>query len=103
MKKRILILAAFIVVILPAFAQGPNNTEYYYVSANGKSGSALKTALFKIIKVTQKDVQSYDGLIDAYRSTDTRADGFVRDWYSNATKYEHDKDKAGSYSKEGDC
>lgn len=103
MKKRILILAAFIVAILPAFAQGPNNTEYYYVSANGKSGSALKTALFKIIKVTTKDVQSYDGLIDAYRSTDTRADGFVRDWYSNATKYEHDKDKAGSYSKEGDC
>ncbi|MBP3725636.1 MAG: endonuclease [Bacteroidaceae bacterium] len=103
MKKKILAMAALAVAILPALAQGPNNTGAYYASANGKSGAALKTALFNIIKVTTKDVQSYDGLIDAYRSTDTRADGFVRDWYSNVTKYEHDKDKAGSYGKEGDC
>ncbi len=45
----------------------------------------------------------YDGLYDAYVSTDSRADGSVRDWYSNTTHYQHFNDKAGSYKKEGDC
>ena len=45
---------------------------------------------------------SYKGLYSAYVKTDTRADGFVRDWYSNATNYRHNVDNAGNYSKEGD-
>ena len=68
-----------------AWAQGPNNTGTYYSYANGKKGEALKTALYMIIK--SPDVTSYDGLIEAYKKTDTRPDGCIRDWYSNATDY----------------
>ena len=87
-------------VAATTWAQGPNNTGTYYQTANGKKGEALKTALFNIIK--NPDVVSYDGLIKAYEKTDTRPDGYVRDWYSNTTKFRHGTDKAGSYSKEGD-
>lgn len=82
------------------WAQGPNNTGTYYSSANGKKGAELKTALYQIIK--NPNTVSYDGLIDAYRKTDTRPDGYVRDWYSNTTNFRHNTDKAGSYKKEGD-
>lgn len=68
-----------------AWAQGPNNTGTYYSYANGKKGEALKTALYMIIK--SPDVTSYDGLIEAYKKTDKRPDGCIRDWYSNATDY----------------
>ena len=84
-----------------AWAQGPGNSGTYYQAANGKNGQALKTALFNIIK-NHKSI-GYDGLYEAYKETDTRPDGYVRDWYSNATNYTHVKDKAGSYKKEGDC
>jgi endonuclease I len=87
-------------VTVAAQAQGPNNSGTYYANANGKSGSALKTALSGIIS-KRSDV-GYDGLYEAYKKTDTRADGYVRDWYSNATKYVHGKDNKGSYSGEGD-
>ena len=68
-----------------AWAQGPNNSGKYYQNADGKKGSALKTAFFNIIK--NPDVVSYNGLIEAYHKTDTRPDGKVRDWYSNTTNY----------------
>ncbi len=84
-----------------SLAQGPNDSGTYYKDADGKSGSALKTALCKIIN--PHTTISYDGLIDAYVKTDTRPDGYVRDWYSNITNFRHGIDKAGSYSKEGDC
>ena len=66
-------------------AQGPNNSGVYYQQANGKKGAALKTAFFNIIK--NPDVVSYNGLIEAYHKTDTRPDGYIRDWYSNSTSY----------------
>ena len=66
-----------------AWAQGPNGSETYYQAANGKKGAALKTAMYGIIK-THTNI-GYDGLYEAYRATDTRPDGYVRDWYSNAT------------------
>ena len=84
-----------------AWAQGPNGSETYYQAANGKKGAALKTAMYGIIK-THTNI-GYDGLYEAYRATDTRPDGYVRDWYSNATHYTHVVDKAGTYSGEGDC
>lgn len=84
-----------------AWAQGPNGSETYYQAANGKKGQALKTAMYGIIK-THTNI-GYDGLYEAYRATDTRLDGYVRDWYSNATYYTHVKDKAGTYHQEGDC
>ena len=85
-----------------AWAQGPNNTGTYYKNANGKSGEALKTALSAIITKGHTKI-GYDGLYNAYKKTDSRPDGKVRDWYSNATNYTHVTDKAGSYKKEGDC
>jgi endonuclease I len=69
------------------------------MNANGQKGKNLKTALFNIIK--NPIVTSYDGLISAYETTDTRPDGYVRDWYSNTTQYRHGQD-TGSYRKEGD-
>lgn len=82
------------------WAQGPNNSGTYYQAANGKKGAALKTKLASII-VNPTNV-GYDGLYEAYKKTDTRADGYVRDWYSNATNYRHGVDNTGGYSKEGD-
>lgn len=97
--KTLFLPMAFLFAVVAAYAQGPNNTGIYYSTANGKSGAELKTALFNIIK--NPDVVSYDGLIDAYKKTDTRPDGYVRDWYSNATSYRHGTD-TGGYKKEGD-
>jgi len=92
------LVAAFCAVT--AWAQGPNNTGTYYQSANGQKGSALKTAMFNIIK--NPSVVSYSGLYDAYVKTDTRPDGTVRDWYSDNTKYQHNVHNKGNYSEEGD-
>lgn len=85
-----------------AWAQGPNNTGTYYKTADGERGEALKTALSAIITKGHTKI-GYDGLYNAYKKTDSRPDGKVRDWYSNATNYTHVTDKAGSYKKEGDC
>ena len=87
---------------LAVMAQGPNNSGSYYQQANGQKSKALKTALSNIIVRDRNDVVSYAGLIGAYVKTDTRADGYVRDWYSNTTNYRHNVDN-GSYEKEGDC
>ena len=100
MKTRLLLLSLFIAGVCAAWAQGPNGSGTYYQSADGKKGSALKTALFNIIK--NPSVTSYKGLYDAYIQTDTRPDGYVRDWYSNATNYRHNVDNKGNYTKEGD-
>ncbi|MBR5689283.1 MAG: endonuclease, partial [Prevotella sp.] len=102
MMKRFYMTYCFVAAMTLAWAQGPNNTETYYQAANGKSGQALKTALSSIITKGHSKI-GYDGLYDAYKKTDTRPDGKVRDWYSNATNYTHVTDKAGSYKGEGDC
>lgn len=100
--KRILFALSFILFHLSlSLAQGPNGSGTYYQAANGLTGSALKTKLYTIIS-KKSHSPSYDELIDLYRKTDTRPDGYVRDWYSNVTKFTHDTDKAGSYKKEGD-
>ena len=101
MKRILLFSIGFYLATLVAQAQGPNGSGTYYQNADGKSGEALKSALKTIIS-EQARTPSYDNFIDLYKQTDTRTDGKVRDWYSNATSYVHDKDKAGSYKKEGD-
>lgn len=99
-KKHYLLCAALgLMTSLAAFAQGPNNTGTYYKNANNKKGAELKTALHDIIKVTKTDVTSYNGLKDAYKKTDMRPDGKLRDWYSNATNY--DWSDFGGNSSEG--
>ena len=98
MKKTTFSLTLLLVLCVASiWAQGPNNSGTYYQNANGKKGAALKTALSQIIG--NPDVVSYDGLIEAYHKTDTRADGKLRDWYSNATNYTW-SDRNGN-SKEG--
>ena len=102
MKKRILSsLTMLVLICAAACAQAPNNTGTYYKNADGKKGQALKTAMFNIIKITQSG-WSYDGLKTAYKTTDTRPDGYLRDWYSNTTNYVPGSNCAGSFEKEGD-
>ena len=85
MKRKQITTLMVMLLASCAWAQGPNNTGTYYSTANGKKGAALKTALHNIIK--SPSVTSYDGLIEAYKKTDKRPDGCIRDWYSNATNY----------------
>jgi endonuclease I len=102
MNKRLLLQSLLALFFTCAWAQGPNDTGVYYSDADGKSGAALKTAMSTIINTGKNDI-TYDGLWQAYATTDKRADGFLRDWYSNTTKYVIGGDKQGkSYSKEGD-
>ncbi len=64
----------------------PNGSDDYYVNADGKSGQALKTAMAKIIRGTLEAV-GYKSLEEEYKKTDKRADGTLRDWYDNTSKY----------------
>lgn len=98
--KRTVVLAVLLMALTAVWAQGPNESGTYYKSASGLKGSALKTKLGSII-VNPRNV-GYDGLYEAYKKTDTRPDGYVRDWYSNATNYRHCVNNKGSYSEEGD-
>lgn len=100
MKKRLLLLSTLIMLMASAWAQGPNGSGVYYKNADGKKGAALKTAMHNIIKITKDDVVSYTGLNEKYKLTDKRADGFLRDWYSNITKYTWNN--PGGNKEEGD-
>ena len=84
-RKTLLTLCLLAAATMGIWAQGPNGSGVYYRNANGKSGAALKTAMYNIIKSPK--VTSYSGLKEAYKKTDVRPDGYLRDWYSNATKY----------------
>ena len=95
-------LSALVMCIALTWAQGPNNSGTYYQNADGKSGAELRSAMFNIVKLPSKAPLSYGDLYEAYKKTDTRADGYVRDWYSNATNYRHGVDNSGNYSAEGD-
>lgn len=98
--KRSLLIGALLMALTTVWAQGPNGSGTYYKNANGLKGKTLKSKLADII-VNPRNV-GYDGLYEGYKKTDTRSDGYVRDWYSNSTNYRHCVDNKGSYSKEGD-
>ena len=101
MKHFVFSLAIFATATVTALAQGPNDSGTYYKAADGKSGYALKTALFNIIK--NPDVPSYDGLYTAYKTTDVRPDGKIWDMYSGTTNFTPGTDENHSnYKKEGD-
>lgn len=95
--KHFFLCAAMLFAFGHTWAQGPNNSGVYYKDANGKKGEALKTALYNIIK--SPSVVGYSGLGDKYKLTDKRSDGYLRDWYSNATNYTWND--AGGNSAEG--
>jgi endonuclease I len=100
-KCSVTLVFALIVATLTTWAQGPNNSGTYYQPANGKSGQALKTALYQVIS-SHKDI-GYAGLWTAYKDTDKRPDGYLRDWYSNVTSYVIGGPAQGaSYKAEGD-
>ena len=100
-KRLFTTICTLALTLTMAWAQGPNGSETYYQAANGKKGEALKTAMFNIIKISSAG-WSYDGLKEAYKTTDKRPDGYLRDWYSNATSYEPGSNCASSYKVEGD-
>ena len=84
-----------------AMTSQAENLATYYAGANNKKGADLKTALYGIIH-NHTNI-GYDGLLSAYHETDKRADGYLRDWYSNATNYVIGGPKENhSYSGEGD-
>ncbi|MBQ6653756.1 MAG: endonuclease [Prevotella sp.] len=86
-NKRKWALMLMLTGLVAVYAQGPNGTETYYKSASNKKGAALKTALCNIIKVTSQDVESYDGLTEAYENTDRMTNGYIRDRYSKISKF----------------
>lgn len=87
-----------LLLALQLMAQGPNGTGTYYQNADGEKGSALKTAMWAIIKDPQ--TVGYSGLWNAYRTTDKRDDGKVWDMYSSITNYDFD-DHGSSFPYEG--
>lgn len=99
--KRYFSLLCLLLAVHSLLAQGPNGSGAYYSPADGKKGKELKTALCGVINSHTR--LSYDALWEAFRATDTRSDGKVWDMYSCITNYSHVTDKAGNYSKEGDC
>ena len=88
-------------------AEAANYTQSvndYYSSINwDQTGATLKTSLFNKIKITSAG-WSYDGLWEAYKTTDVRPDGtHYWDIYSDSTDYTlNDKRINASYTKEGD-
>jgi endonuclease I len=85
-------------------AQAPQG---YYDPAAGLYGTALQQALHDIID--NHTVISYDGLWDAFQSTDKKANGKVWDMYSDVPggnpsyEFTFNSDQCGSYNNEGDC
>ena len=77
--------------------------DYYSNISWDLTGASLKTALFNKIKITTAG-WSYDGLWEAYKTSDVRPDGtHFWDIYSDWTDYTlNDKRINASYKKEGD-
>ena len=98
--KRNIFATAMVIFAVCSWAQGPNNSGSYYSNADGKKGSALKTALAGIIR--SHTTKSYDSLWDYFKTTDKRADGKVWDMYSGTSNFTFGKDQAGNYKVEGD-
>ena len=86
------------VTITYSDSDSPSDSELaYYKNADGKKGEALKTALCGIIY--NREEQSYNSLLEAFKTTDLRSDGTLWDMYSNITNY--DPDSNGGNNSEG--
>ena len=103
MKKTYMTLLLAAVALL-ASATAPNGSGTYYQNANGKKGSALKTALCGILWETRYNpALSYNELWTAFHTTDVRSDGKIWDMYSDNTNYEPGGSAQGhNYSGEGE-
>ena len=99
--KRTYITLLLAAVAMCTFAAAPNDSGTYYQAANGKKGSALKTALCGIIY--NRTEKSYDYLWTFFNTYDVRSDGKIWDMYSNTTNYEPGGSAQGhNYQGEGD-
>ena len=96
--RRASLLFVLLHIVFSAFAQAPNG---YYQNTKGKSGAALKTALYSII--SNHVERSYKQLWTDFGQTDLRKDGKIWDMYSNVTNYTLGKDQAGQFHGEGDA
>jgi adenylate kinase family enzyme len=76
--EKICTLVFIILSVKIAFCQIPSG---YYTNADNKSGVELQSALHDIID--QHTVISYDGLWNAFYTTDIKSDGKVWDIYSD--------------------
>lgn len=95
LTRYLLLLAVLTVTAPAAMADAPFN---YYTSAHGKTDAQLMTAMRNIIN-SHKQL-SYSALWDAFRKTDTDAQGYIIDMYSNC-KYRPD-DHGGNGKNVGD-
>lgn len=77
-----------------------SDDSYYAGISSTLTKSYLKTALFNLIK--NHESFSYDYAYTIYKSSDCDEDGKIIDVYSSY-HFDPDKDRAGNYSKEGDC
>lgn len=93
-----------LVLFLSGLAQIPPG---YYNTAQGLTGSSLKTALHNIID--NHTQVSYTGLWTAYQKTDKKPNGKVWDMYSDVPggtppyQFTFVNDQCGNYAVEGDC
>ncbi|MCF0108171.1 MAG: endonuclease, partial [Bacilli bacterium] len=84
-------------------ATAATNLTTYYQNADTSSPTALLNSLKKGGSVTTINTLGYNGLWNAYKTTDIRSDGKICDTYSNTTNYTPGTDQdSGSHSKEGD-
>lgn len=97
--KRFFLLSLAVVFSYIAMAQIPNG---YYNGTEGLTGSTLKSKLSTIISTGYSGV-SYNGLWNAYKTTDKRADGKVWDIYTDNCNFVFVTDQCGSYSNICDC
>ena len=96
------LLVCLCLIGIPAISWA-NDAELstYYKAAHNKKAADLKTALYGIIH-SHTNI-GYDGLLTAYKTSDRRSDGYLRDWYSNVTDYViGGSAENASYKKEGD-
>lgn len=104
MKRKFLTALLFSLLLITSLAQPPAG---YYDAAAGLTGTALKTALYNIIK--DHTSVSYTDLWTAYYTTDDLPSNKVWDMYSDVPggtpsyTFTLGSDQCGSYSGEGDC
>lgn len=90
-------IAVILLLVFTAVAQAPAN---YYITADGKSTTALKSALHDVID--DHKVLSYNDLWTAFKKTDARENGKVWDMYSDCT-FTFGSDQCGNYRNICDC
>ena len=114
-KTKVLFIAALSLVFGSAFLSSHETSIFvskpvvveagsldsYYSGVNG-NGSSLLLSVRSAITSGYHSL-GYDGLWNAYKSTDVTSNGKLRDLYSDNTNFTLGSKQCGSYSKAGDC